>query len=136
MKSFIALLALVAAVAADVSHIIGPDATAQVLKQNADVLPDKYQYEYETSNGIAAQESGVLENVGREDEGIAAQGAFRYTAPNGQQIIVTYTADGKNGFVPQGDHLPTPPAPEPIPEYIQRAIAYIQANAKPEPNRF
>lgn len=45
-------------------------------------------------------------------------GSFSYTAPDGQQISISYTAD-QNGFLPQGAHLPTPP---PIPEEIQRAI--------------
>ena len=53
-----------AVVAADVSHLRNADQDAVVLKQNADVFPDQYNYEYETSNGIAAQESGVLKNVG------------------------------------------------------------------------
>lgn len=45
-------------------------------------------------------------------------GSFSYTAPDGQQIEVRYTA-GQEGFVPQGAHLPTPP---PIPAEIQKAI--------------
>lgn len=45
-------------------------------------------------------------------------GSYSYTAPDGQQISITYTA-GQEGFVPQGPHLPTSP---PIPEEIQRAI--------------
>lgn len=45
-------------------------------------------------------------------------GSYSYTAPDGQKITVTYTAD-ENGFVPQGDHLPTPP---PIPDAILKSI--------------
>lgn len=64
-KSFVALLAVVAVVAADVSHVVrNPDADAQVLKQVADVAPDGYNYLYETSNGIQAQEQGALKNAG------------------------------------------------------------------------
>ena len=85
MKAFI-VLALVAVAAADVSHIVrSPEADAQIVKQSADVLPDKFQYVYETSNGIAAQESGVLNNVGREDEAISVEGSSSYTAPDGQK---------------------------------------------------
>lgn len=47
-----------------------------------------------------------------------AQGSYSYTAPNGQVITVTYTAD-ENGFHPQGAHLPTPP---PVPEAILKSL--------------
>ncbi|XP_026752381.3 larval cuticle protein LCP-17-like isoform X2 [Galleria mellonella] len=134
MKSFVAILAVVAVVAADVSHIVrSPEADAQVLRQEADVLPDRYSYSYETSNGIAGQESGQLKNAGREDEAIEVQGSNQYTAPDGTPIQITYVAN-EFGYQPQGAHLPTTPAPQPIPEYIQRAIAYIAANPpRPEP---
>ncbi|CAB3236685.1 unnamed protein product [Arctia plantaginis] len=127
MKSFVALFAIVAVVAADVSHLKGTEADAVIVKQNADVLPDQYSYEYETSNGIAAQERGALKNVGREDEAIEVQGSNSYRAPGGEQISINYIAD-ENGYQPQGAHLPTPPAPQPIPDYILRAIEYIRTH--------
>ncbi|XP_075977703.1 larval cuticle protein LCP-17-like [Anticarsia gemmatalis] len=130
MKSFVALLAVVAVVAADVSHLRHPDADAQILRQDADVLPDQYQYAYETSNGIAAQESGVLKNVGREDEAIEVQGSNSYTAPDGTPIQTSYIAN-EFGYQPSGNHLPTPPPPQPIPEYIVRAIEYIRTHPPP-----
>lgn len=34
----------------------------------------------------------------------------------------------KTIFCPQGAHLPTTPAPVPVPEYIAKAIAYIAAH--------
>lgn len=69
-KAFIAILALVAAVSADVSHLArgrssGPEADAQILRQDSDVNIENYNYAYETSNGIAAQEAGQLKNAGR-----------------------------------------------------------------------
>lgn len=69
-KAFIAVLALVAAVSADVSHLArkgnsGADADAQILRQDSDVNVESYNYAYETSNGIAAQEAGQLKNAGR-----------------------------------------------------------------------
>ncbi|XP_059053500.1 larval cuticle protein LCP-17-like [Achroia grisella] len=136
MKSFVAILALVAVAAADVSHLVrSPEADAQTLRQDADVLPDSYNYAYETSNGISAQESGQLKNAGREDAAIEVQGSNQYTAPDGTPIQITYVAN-EFGYQPQGAHLPTTPAPLPIPDYIQRAIAYIAANPpKPEPSR-
>lgn len=66
-----------------------------------------------------------MKNAGSENEIQSASGSFSYTAPDGQQIQLTYTAD-ENGFVPQGAHLPTPP---PIPEEILRSL---EANAAAE----
>lgn len=51
----------------------------------------------------------------------SAQGQFSYKSPEGQEINVIYLAD-ENGFQPQGDHIPVPPA---IPELIQRALKYL-----------
>ncbi|CAG9562067.1 unnamed protein product [Danaus chrysippus] len=118
MKSFVALLTLVAVAAADVSHL---DAAAQIVSQDADVFPDQYQYSYQTSNGIQGQERGALKNVGREDEAIEVQGSNSYVGQDGQTYSVQYVAN-ENGYQPQGAHLPTP---QPIPEYILRALEYI-----------
>lgn len=58
-RAFI-ILALVAVAAADVSHL---ESAAQILKQDADVLIDRFHYEYETSNGIIGQAAGQLRGV-------------------------------------------------------------------------
>lgn len=60
---------------------------------------------YETSNGIQANEQGNLKQI-EQEQGIAAQGEFSYSAPDGTPIKVTYIAD-ENGFQPTGDHLPS-----------------------------
>uniref|UniRef100_A0A182PJH7 Uncharacterized protein n=1 Tax=Anopheles epiroticus TaxID=199890 RepID=A0A182PJH7_9DIPT len=110
---YVLAVALIASVAAD------KDAT--VLRQDAEVNPDgTYQYAYETSNGIVAEEQGTLKNLG-EDQAQVAQGQYSYTDPEGNRISVQYIAD-ENGFQPQGDHLPTPP---PIPEAIERALRLL-----------
>lgn len=77
----------------------GVDAAAQVLRSDAVVNPDSFQYNYETSNGIVAQEAGQLKQIGQE-AAIASQGQFGYTAPDGTPIQLTYIAD-ENGFQPQ-----------------------------------
>ncbi|CAH0769289.1 unnamed protein product [Bemisia tabaci] len=88
-----------------------------------------YKFSYETGNGIAAEEAGALENPGvPEQEAIAVTGFYQYTGPDGVLYKVTYTS-GKNGFEPQGAHLPTPP---PVPEAIAKALAYI-ASQPPQP---
>lgn len=89
----------------------------------------RFLYRYETGNEIAAEEKGYVKNLGNpEQETQVAEGSYSYTAPDGTRITVTYVAD-ENGFVPVGDHLPTPP---PIPEAILKALAYIEAH--PEEN--
>ncbi|NP_001166744.1 cuticular protein RR-1 motif 3 isoform X1 [Bombyx mori] len=132
MRTYI-FLALVAVAVADVSHVVRTgEADAQIVSQDADVFPDKYQYQYQTSNGISGQEQGALVNEGREDASIAVQGSSGYTAPDGTPIQITYIADA-NGYQPSGAHLPTTPAPVPIPDYIARAIEYIRTHPpKPE----
>ncbi|CAH0715715.1 unnamed protein product, partial [Brenthis ino] len=124
MKYFVAILALVAVAAADVSHLRSPEADAVIVKQDADVFPDEYQYAYETSNGIIAQERGVLKNAGREDEGLEVQGSNAYTGPDGVRYETRYIAND-GGYHAEGDHLPVPPA---IPEYILRALEYIRTH--------
>lgn len=79
---------------------------------------------YETENGIAAQETGAIQNLGGQNEATVVQGSFSYTAPDGTPISVTYTAD-ENGFRPEGAHLPVGPE---IPAAIARAIAYNLAH--------
>lgn len=84
-------------------------------------------YSYETGDGIRAQEQGYLKNAGAgpDAEAQTVQGSYSYTGPDGITINLSYTAD-ENGFVPQGDHLPTPP---PIPEAILRSL---EQNAREE----
>ncbi|CRK99895.1 CLUMA_CG013198, isoform A [Clunio marinus] len=119
MKFAIVLLACVALAVADVSHL---DDT--VVRFDSVVNPDSYQYAYETSKGIKAEESGQLKNAGSEQEAIEAKGAFSYQSPEGENIALSYVAD-ENGFQPTGDHLPQPP---PIPELIEKALKYLAEN--------
>ncbi|CAH1644280.1 unnamed protein product [Spodoptera littoralis] len=135
MKSFVVLSMLVAAAYA--APQFAPQYQQQqqyqgqvipIIKQSQEVNFDgSYQYNYETGNGIAAQEQGYLKNAGVKDaEAQVAQGSFTYTSPEGIPISVSYIAD-ENGFQPQGAHLPTPP---PIPEAIARALQYIESQPK------
>lgn len=100
-----------------------------ILKQDSIINPDgSYQYSYETGNGIAADERGALKNIGAEEPALEVEGQFQYPSEEGGNIQLTYIAN-ENGFQPQGAHLPTSP---PIPEAIQRALAYL-ATAPPQP---
>ncbi|XP_023704702.1 endocuticle structural glycoprotein SgAbd-3 [Cryptotermes secundus] len=78
-----------------------------------------YSFSFETGNDIAREEVGELRNAGTPDEHQVVRGSYRYKDPEGNDIVVTYTAD-ENGFVPQGAHLPVPP---PIPQAILEALA-------------
>lgn len=101
-----------------------------IVKQSQDVHPEGYEFSYETANGIKAEESGALKNAGGEEESIAVQGTFEYTAPDGTPVRMTYIAD-ENGYQPSGDLLPV--APE-IPDHVVRALEYIRTHPpKDEP---
>ncbi|XP_061396100.1 larval cuticle protein 4-like [Musca vetustissima] len=56
------------------------------------------------------------------------QGSYEYITPEGEHVKVTYTAD-ENGYHPEGEWIPTPP---PIPDYILKAIKYIESHPHPE----
>ncbi|XP_038211583.1 uncharacterized protein LOC119832058 [Zerene cesonia] len=95
------------------------DRLANTVRAENNLKPESYSYVYETDNGISASEDGVAIN------GVQAMGGYSYTGDDGQVYSVTYTAD-KNGYQPQGAHLPTPP---PIPVEILKAL---EQNAKDE----
>lgn len=123
---------------------ITPGQVVAILRQASDINPDgSYQYRYfnllffviiifyfciidsyETENGISAEEQGAPKVAGPEGPAVAAQGGFRYTAPDGTPVEISYIAD-ENGFQPQGNVLPQAP---PIPDYILRSIAYNEAH--------
>lgn len=52
------------------------------------------------------------------------QGSYSYTGPDGVLYTITYIAD-ENGFRAEGAHIPTPP---PIPEAIQKSLAFNALN--------
>ncbi|XP_050301575.1 uncharacterized protein LOC126739800 [Anthonomus grandis grandis] len=84
-----------------------------------------YKTEYETANGIQAQEQGQPQANGE-----VVQGSFSYTSPEGEKIGVSYTAD-ETGYHPQGDNIPTPP---PVPDAILKSIEYNNAHPEEEDN--
>ncbi|KMY98891.1 pupal cuticle protein Edg-78E isoform X2 [Drosophila simulans] len=94
-----------------------PNADATIVKFDSDFQPEgDYKYHYETSNGISAAEAGSLRNE--------AIGEFSWTSPEGQLVKISYVA-GENGYLPEGDLLPTPP---PIPDAILKSLEYIRTH--------
>jgi Insect cuticle protein. len=84
-------------------------------------------HSFQTSNGIAAQESGFLKNAGNpEAEVQVAQGAYTYTGADGNPYSLQYTAD-EEGFKPSANYLPTPP---PIPAEIVKALEFLASQPK------
>ncbi|XP_063700329.1 endocuticle structural glycoprotein ABD-4-like [Culicoides brevitarsis] len=135
MKSLIIAFAVIAVAIAKPQRGLAPaapappgsEAYAETLAQDFNIEPDgSYQSSYQTSNGIAAQESGTLKQTGNPEAPtvVVASGSFSYTSPEGEQIQVNYVADDEGGYQPQGAHLPTPP---PIPPAIARALEYLQS---------
>uniref|UniRef100_A0A1A9X144 Uncharacterized protein n=1 Tax=Glossina brevipalpis TaxID=37001 RepID=A0A1A9X144_9MUSC len=90
------------------------EADAVILKQDFNLNPDgSYNYNYETSNGIRADESGYLKAPGTQNEAQVMQGSYTYTGPDGVVYTITYIAD-ENGFRAEGAHIPTPPPVAPV----------------------
>ncbi|XP_063366765.1 cuticle protein 3-like [Cydia amplana] len=85
---------------------------ARILALDSDVKEGNFRYNYETENGIKAEEQG------HEADGIESQGGFQYTGDDGQIYSISFAA-GQGGFQPQGAHIPTAP---PVPEEIQKAL--------------
>ncbi|XP_030385795.1 pupal cuticle protein Edg-78E-like [Scaptodrosophila lebanonensis] len=111
-------LLLIASIAIAGAFAVGnpSDAYAETVKSNSEINLDNYRYEWQTSNGISAQESGI--------GGDHATGGFSYYSPEGELVQLNYVADA-NGFQPAGSHVPTPP---PIPAAIIRSLEYIRTH--------
>ncbi|XP_037937869.1 larval cuticle protein 65Ag1-like [Teleopsis dalmanni] len=105
MKLLIVFAALCAiALAAPVDD----SSKAQILRLEADVQPDRYNFAWETSDGNKHEEQGELKNLGPEDDAIVVRGSYSFVADDGKTYTVNYVAD-ENGFQPEGAHLPNVP---------------------------
>lgn len=81
-----------------------PDADAFVKSQDSEIAPDhsSFKHGYSTSNGIFAQEQGLLRQPKTVDETAAyeTQGQYQYVGPDNIIYAVRYTA-GVGGFRPE-----------------------------------
>jgi len=98
--------------------------TVTILSQTDVIGADgSFNNSFEASNGIKQQNSGFLKSVlipqtredgtdtGEKVEGniVVQTGSYSFTGDDGVVYTITYIAD-ENGFQPQGEHIPTPPA--------------------------
>ncbi|XP_055706768.1 flexible cuticle protein 12-like [Phlebotomus papatasi] len=102
MKTFIVLAVLIAvALAAPLDD----SRNAQILRyENDNIGVDGYKFAYETSDGVAREETAELRNIGTE-QAIVVRGTVSWVGPDGVTYKLDYIAD-ENGFQPQGSHLP------------------------------
>ncbi|XP_017836581.1 cuticular protein 47Eg [Drosophila busckii] len=98
---------------------------AGVLRNEAEVNVNNFKYALELDNSVKVEQHG-------EQDGDAwrVAGSHSWTSPEGEGVSIQYVAD-ENGYqvLSANPPLPTPP---PIPEAIQRALAYIAAHP-PQP---
>ncbi|KOB68540.1 putative cuticle protein [Operophtera brumata] len=65
--------------------------------------------QFELSDGTSRQEQGDYKND-TEQQGLSVKGSYKYVAPDGQHIAVTYLAD-KNGYQPKVEDDSNSPKP-------------------------
>ncbi|XP_037922215.1 larval cuticle protein LCP-30-like isoform X2 [Hermetia illucens] len=95
----------------------------KIIRSEKEEAEDGYHYLFETENGILGEESGRVENVGKDEEGLKATGFYEYTGDDGNLYRVEYSAD-ENGFNPKGDHI------WPIPDSVRRTLEWLRANGE------
>lgn len=70
----------------------------EIVKQDSDVEVDGYKFDFETSDGTSRQEQGTYKND-TDQQGLVVKGSYKYVAPDGQHIAVSFVAD-KDGYQP------------------------------------
>ncbi|XP_075970540.1 endocuticle structural glycoprotein ABD-5-like [Anticarsia gemmatalis] len=65
-------------------------------------------YRFETSDGTSRQEQGEYKND-TEQQGLVVRGSYKYVAPDGQHISVSFVAD-KDGYQPTEEKADAQPA--------------------------
>ncbi|CAK1553624.1 unnamed protein product [Leptosia nina] len=73
-------------------------APVAIVKQDSEVDVNGYNFEFETSDGTSRQEQGEYKND-TDQQGLSIKGSYKYVAPDGQHISVSFIAD-KNGYQP------------------------------------
>ncbi|CAG7835734.1 unnamed protein product [Allacma fusca] len=79
------------------------DQDTQILKQEQEVGPDTFSYNFELDDGTSANSRGQIKNPeepDREHRVINVIGEYKFVADNGKLVHVKYTAD-EDGFHPE-----------------------------------
>ncbi|XP_015595623.1 larval cuticle protein LCP-17 [Cephus cinctus] len=122
---FVLLAGILATTSAAVAAA-GSDKDAPIENQKLEVgLEGEFTNEW-SGNGILIKEHGTGKKTDKELAQVI-QGSASWTAPDGLAIELKWTAD-EAGAVLTGSHLPTPPPPQAIPEYISKAIEWSAAH--------
>ncbi|CAB3246133.1 unnamed protein product [Arctia plantaginis] len=102
MNKFVIYAFALFAVAAAAPQGPQPEDHSQVyiLKQDSDVSPDGYQFDFQTSDGTSRQEKGTLKQLEDGNQALEVTGSYQYVAPNGLTYAVTFTAN-ENGYQAQ-----------------------------------
>ncbi|XP_045621373.1 cuticle protein AM1159-like [Procambarus clarkii] len=85
-----------------------------VLDERSDSGDGNFYYNFETSNGIAAQKTGTPGSEGQSN----MQGSFRFKLPDGTVAEVRYVAD-ELGYRAESPLIPTP---HPLPAHAIEQI--------------
>ncbi|XP_075970551.1 uncharacterized protein LOC142972970 [Anticarsia gemmatalis] len=85
------------------------DSAANIVRDDRTYDENNYHFAYETDNGIAAEESGVVDtSVNGVGGGTKVRGFYEYIGDDGHKYRVDYVAD-ENGYRASGAHLPKAP---------------------------
>ena len=82
-----------------------------------------YDFDFEAENGIKQSAQGELKEVNGE-EVVVMRGSYSYIDPNGDEVVVTWTAD-ETGYRAESEILPVAPA-IPFPEQAAAVEAQIR----------
>ncbi|XP_037094443.1 larval cuticle protein LCP-17-like [Pollicipes pollicipes] len=114
----------------------GEDRDATIISYENVQTDDGYQFGFETSNGIAHEEVGLMFGGRENNTGVmVTEGRVQWDAPGGFRFEVLWHAD-ENGYQPTGVHLvsehwhPLAQAPSSLDEYKLLRSARERFNAQ------
>jgi len=121
MMKLFALAALATVAVVHSAKLDGP--LISVLRDDSEApLGANYRTNFELDNGVSVDETGSPGSVGQA----VVQGTYSYISPEGENVVVSYTAD-ENGFVATGPWIPVAP---PMPQHALDQIAFAEQQAR------
>lgn len=84
----------------------------------------QYTLKYITAEGTIVSERGrLIPTADGKDQVLIYEGQFEYIGDDGKKYVTKYKTDVGGAYQPEGDHLPKPVEPEPIPEVKDDLVA-------------